>query len=224
MVDTLTEDVDLNQLLELSFGAQFQQFHAPIQARVNSYSTSPARVDAQPLVFLPVEGNTTVLPAPMMRSVPVAFQGGSLTAYTFPLTPGVDTVSLIPQDADIGAFIASGSVNQQPQSTRRFSLSDVIAVPNALRPGNAPLPAAAFAADGGVLWGLHYGGSGLATDFAAMALKVKSEIDAMIAAFNAHTHPTAATGPPSTPTPSAVPPIIPVPASGSTACTQFKVI
>ena len=219
MGDPRTQDADLRELLDAHAEAFFQAFHAPIQGKVMSYSTTPAAVvDAQPLVALRVEGSTVVTPAPILRSVPVVFPGGSIAGYTYPLTPGADTVALMPQDADLSSYVASGAVNQLPQSKRRFSLSDVIAVPVNLRAGGQGLPATAFAADGGVLWGLHYAGSSAATAFAAMANKVLSELNALSAWADAHIH-TVAAAPGST----SVPTVLTTPPS-SVACTKLKVI
>ena len=75
----------------------------------------------------------------------------------------MDTVALLPQDAELDAYVASGTVGQLPKSTRRFDLSDAIAIPNNLRKPSNPLPATAFADDGGVLWGPHYIGGSDAT-------------------------------------------------------------
>jgi hypothetical protein len=182
-----TTDPTLRELLDAHSEAFFAKFHAPIQARVQVYSTSPAIVDAVPLVILPVEGTPGVKPL-VMRQVPVAFPGGSVAGYTYPLTPGVDTVSLMPQDADLDRYVASGSVFQQPGSKRRFDLSDAIAIPNNLRAGGQPLPSTAFAPDGGVLWGLHYLGGSDATDFVAMAAKVLTQLASIVDQHNLHVH------------------------------------
>lgn len=162
-----TLDTLLRQLLDAHSVVWFSEYHAPIQGRVHSYSTSPARADVEPIVILRVSGRD-VLKAPILRQVPVIFPGGSIAGYTYPLTPGVDTVALLPQDADIDAYVASGTVGQLPKSARRFSLSDCVAVPNNLRRPSNPLPATAFAADGGVLWGKHFLGGSDATKSAVI--------------------------------------------------------
>ncbi len=207
MAGTRTTQPTLRELLDAHSEAFFSAFHAPIQGRVQSYSTSPARVDVEPIVLLRVEG-VKLERSPILRGVPVVFPGGSTSGYTYPLTPGTDTVSLVPQDADLDAFVADGAVGALPTSERRFSLSDAIAIPNNLRPASNPLPATAFAPDGGVLWGRHYLGGSDATDFVAMAAKVLSELQAIVTGYNTHTHPVtgAATGVPAStlPNPSSV--------------------
>jgi len=99
--------------------------------------------------------------------VPVSFPGGALTSHTWPLAKD-DPLLLMPLDADFGAYFASGSVNQLPQSKRRFALSDCVALPLAPRSQADKLPATALAADGAVLAGLHYIGSSAAALFAAL--------------------------------------------------------
>ncbi len=210
-----TEDVDLVALLDHHAEAWYQQFHAPIVGEIQTYDKATQSADVRPIVLMYVEGEplTTV---PVLRAVPVAFPGGALTSYTWPLAAG-DKVELVPQDADIGAYVASGSVNQLPQSRRRFSLSDAVAFPMYTRSRASPLPATAVADDGAVLAGLHYVGSSAATDFAAMAQKVLNELQQIKTDYDGHTH-TAPAGGGLTTTPTN-----PMTAPSSVASTKLKV-
>lgn len=161
-----TTDPTLRELLDAHSEAWFAGYHAPILGRVQTYTPATQLADVEPLVLLRVEG-VALEKSPILRGVPVAFPGGSVTSYTWPLNQG-DPVELIPQDADFGAYWASGTIAQLPESNRRMSLSDCIAVPVASRSQVSPLPATAWAADGGVLSGLHYVGGSDAVLFAAI--------------------------------------------------------
>jgi hypothetical protein len=183
---SLTQDVDFRELLDAFAEAWFQQYHAPVVGRVESYDKATQTADVAPMLLLRVEGQD-VTSSPVLRSIPVAFPGGAFTSYTWPLVNG-DPVELIPHDADFGAYFSSGSVKQLPQSKRRFSLSDCVCIPVAPRSQASPLPATAVADDGGVLAGLHYLGGSDATDFVAMAAKVLSELEKIKTALSGHVH------------------------------------
>lgn len=168
-----TLDALLRQLLDAHSEIWFSEYHAPIQGRIHSYTApsvvnpGPAVADVEPLVILRIAGREPVK-AEILRSVPIIFPGGSIAGYTYPLTPGVDTVALIPQDADLDAYVASGTVGQLPKSARRFNLSDCVAIPNNLRKPSDPLPATAFSDVAAVLWGPHFIGGSDATKAAAI--------------------------------------------------------
>jgi hypothetical protein len=213
MSDRTTEPT-LRELLDAHSEAWFSQYHAPILGRVQTYDPATQLADVEPLVILRVEGLDTVK-SPILRGVPVAFPGGSLTSYTWPLHPG-DPLELVPQDADFGAYWASGTVGQLPNSKRRMSLSDCVAIPVRSLSQAGPPTSTAWALDGGVLWGLHYAGGSDATDFAAMAAKVLAELNSIKSAFSAHVHTGVEPGAGSTnPGPTYSP--------SSVACTLLKV-
>ncbi len=114
--------------------------------------------------------------------------GGQLFADTMPLTRG-DPVRVMPQEHDHSAWFASGSVGVPPPGKHRSMHVDAVAVPGGASEV-APLPAAAVAADGRVVYGFPfvYLGSGLATLFVAQDAKVEAQINALAALFNAHVH------------------------------------
>ncbi len=181
-----TTDPTLRDLLDAHCEAWFAAYHAPILGRVQTYDPATQLADVEPLVILRAEG-LDLTKSPILRGVPVAFPGGGGVSITWPLAAG-NPVELVPQDADFGAYWASGVVGQLPTSKRRFSISDCVAIPVASRSQASPLPALAWAADGIVHYGLTYLGGSDATDFAAMAAKVLTELEKIEAAFNAHVH------------------------------------
>jgi len=161
MSDPRTNESTWRDVLDAHFESFFQKYHAPIQGLVNRYDSATQLADVQTVVKLTIEGLEQTV-APIITDVSVAFPGGRDHSHTWPLYPG-DGMTLIPQDADVGGYLASGSVYQQPHSARRFSLSDAIGFPLVARPQGAVLPASALASDGAVLSGKTYIGSGLAT-------------------------------------------------------------
>jgi hypothetical protein len=213
MSDPRTNSATWRDALDAHFEATLQKYHAPIQGLINRYDSTTQLADVQTVVKLTIQGIEQTV-APIITDVSVAFPGGRDHSHTWPLFVG-DGMTLIPQDADVGAYLASGAVYQQPHSDRRFSLSDAIGFPLVARPQGAVLPPEAMAADGAVLRGLTYVGSGLATQFAARADKADSELQKVLDRVESHVHPS--NGSPPTPQ---IPPV----ALASTACTKLKVI
>lgn len=138
----------LQELLEEVFEVFMAKYHGPMLARVESYDQAPQTVDCQPLVKIYYHGSITNMP--ILRSVPVQRPGGGNGALTFPLATG-DVVQLVPQGVDVSAWVASGSINQDAPSRRRFSLADVVAIPRVRSKAN-PLPSKAYESDGAVLY------------------------------------------------------------------------
>lgn len=114
--------------------------------------------------------------------------GGQLFADTMPLTRG-DPIRLMAQDRDLSAYFASGTTGIEPPGKHRSQFIDAVAVPGGASDIN-PLPAAALASDGRVIYGVPfvYLGSALATFFVALDTKVEAQINALAALFNAHVH------------------------------------
>lgn len=105
--------------------------------------------------------------------------GGQLFADTMPLTRG-DPIRLMAQDRDLSAYFASGTTGIEPPGKHRSQFIDAVAVPGGASDVN-PLPAAAVADDGRVIYGVPfvYLGSSFATSFIALADKVLTELTAI---------------------------------------------
>lgn len=161
MADPRTNDPPWIEILDAHFEKHFQKYHAPIQGLINRYDSAKQLADVQTVVKLVIEGVEQTA-APILRGVSVAFPGGRDHSHTWPLFPG-DGMTLIPQDADVGRYLASGSVYQDPRSSRRFSLSDALGFPLVARPQGAVLPPEALAADAAVLYGKTLIGSSAGT-------------------------------------------------------------
>lgn len=76
----------------------------------------------------------SVIDAIKLPNVRVQFQKTSETSVTYPLKKG-DEVLLVFNERDIDAWRATGSVGA-PQTNRRFSLTDVVAIPGYVSDGN----------------------------------------------------------------------------------------
>lgn len=172
--------------------------HGPIPGRVLEYVAATQRATVQPITGA-ADALGVAQPWPPIRDVPVAFPAWPGGAITWPVPVG-SYVMLVPQDADISAWKASGTEGQLPPDQQRScSWSDCIAIPCSL-PGGSPLGATMYSALGPVIAGANvYLVSSTAADFIALASLVDSRLTQIQAAYDAHTHATAPTGPVSVP-------------------------
>ena len=203
-----------------------------IVALVVSYDSATQVAQVRPPV--PIVRNGESVGQPVFR-VRVAWPRNAAGTFadTFPLATG-DPLILRALDYDHSGWFASRSQDVAPPGRHRSSFNDAVAVPGGASEAD-PLPAAALAADGRVIYGTPfvYLGSALATDFVALAQlvltelgKAKADRDAMKAAFDTHGH--TETGaitsqPIASPTPGGVPVTFPVNTSpSSVASTVVK--
>ena len=178
--------------------------HGPIPGKVLEYVAATQRATVQPIIGVRT-ATGIAQPWPPIRDVPVAFPSWSGGAITWPVPVG-SYVMLVPQDADIGAWKASGTEGQLPQDQQRScSWSDCVAIPCSL-PGGSPLGATMYSALGPVLAGAHvYLVSATAADFLALASKVLAENQAHREWDVVHVHTAPAGGGP-TSVPTVLPP------------------
>jgi hypothetical protein len=126
-------DKTMLDLLRRSFLAFFSCHHGPMPARIDSYDSTKTTVDVTPLIVPFLDGEFVSLP--QLRQVQFSFPGTGPNVITWPIQVG-ELCGLLPQSGDIGPWKSTGAV--QSGAKRRFSLTDIIAIPGA-RPLNAPL-------------------------------------------------------------------------------------
>lgn len=224
-----TTDVSLTDLLIDAFESAQDAAHGPLIGKVDAYNPATFRADVTPILKLYVADEA--IAAPKLQQIPVTWQGGTTYSITWPLKPG-DFVVLEPLGADHSGYLASGVVGQAPPSRRRLSLSDIVARPIPPWSMAAPPTADQYAADGFVLFGpkVYLGGSS-AADFAALASKVLSELQAIRTWANSHIHVPGTFTTPSGPVtgfsgvvnPGPVPPSNAMPAPGSVASARVAI-
>lgn len=162
-----------------------------IPARVERYDSAKQLVDVKPLLkesYRAENGEEIIESLPVITNVPVVFPGAGGFRLTFPVAVG-DTVLLVFADRSIDSWLDQGG-EASPLDERRHHLKDAIAIPG-LHPNNAPWT---DAGESVVTIGSDTG----ALDWVALATSTKNEItalrntvDALVTAFNGHTHATA---------------------------------
>lgn len=164
------------------------------------------------------QGNAVVTyDPPDITGVPVEFPGGGLFSITWPLAAG-DSGLLTICDRSIDEWIDQGGTRTEPQDPRRHDLTDGVFRPGVRSPVEA-IPAAGIDNSAMVIRAaLLLLGSSAASDFAAMASLVLSELSSLWTALNLHTHATVTSL--GTPTP---PVGTPLGSASSVAATKVKV-
>jgi hypothetical protein len=207
---------DADLLLEAGRAA-VARVHTCLPGVVVSYDRTKQSATVQPAVRGrykdPSTGELVTYQMPVIANVPVAFPSGAGLSITWDLESG-DPVTLVFAERSIDEWKTVGGSDATPRDVRRHDLSDAIAIPGG-RPFSDPVPAAGYAENAGVLRcdDLRLG-SAAASDFVALASLVLARLNAIVTAFNTHTHPTGV-GPTGTPvTPMGVP--------ASVAATKVK--
>lgn len=184
----VTPDAEsLSALAERVAKAVVDRTFGPVLARVVAYTQATERADLQPVVGVMREG--VLVPAPIMRSVPIAFPRWATGAITWPLVAG-DLVQVVPQDVDQSLYLQAGTVGQPAPTARRSTTTDVVGIPVSVRPMATPPAASSYSPHGPVIDGTAvYLGPSTATDMVALASLVTGELDKLWTAISTATAP-----------------------------------
>jgi len=216
-----TQEPDLGQLLAMTIAATRGPMKVAIPATVVAYNPTLQSVTVKPTVmgrYQDVEtGGLVPFPLPTIANVPVAFPSATGFAITWPLTPG-DTVFLVCADRSIDEWKSTGLPENLPLHTRRFDLTDAVAIPG-LRPFTSPIPATGWSADALVIEGLDIRlGSSAASSFVVLWTLLSAFLGTLKTWLDTHTHTSAAPGSPTSP------PVAPSPAAGNLGATRVKAL
>jgi len=128
-------NVSMTELLEQAIEVMLQRVGGPLFGRVDSYTPATARASVVPLVPLWVDG--VIVTPPKLHSVPVCWPGTVSHGLHIPLPAGA-IVMLVPLGWDHSQWLTSGTPNVPPDSMRRLSLADLVAVPMSAAPMAMP--------------------------------------------------------------------------------------
>lgn len=206
----------LPEVLDDALALLQAQIHTALPARV--VAVNGALVDVQPVIQAIV--NDTPVTLPVFPGVPIYWPGSANSYTAHPVAPG-DYCLLVVSERCIDGWW-NGQDEVPPVEERLHDYSDAFALCGIRRSG-----AGVTIPDHPTMAGtqVHLGEPAPA-DAAAVGSKVLSElqalrntVDAMVTAFNSHTHPTAPAGPVSTPSTVQVAPA----AVGPVASTVVKI-
>jgi hypothetical protein len=134
----------LNDAMLSAVDARLVDMHVCLPGRVKKYDYRAQKADVQPLLKRPYVNGAKSLP--MITSVPVVWPRGSGGGLNFPLQKD-DGVLLVFSERSLDKWLASSGGEADPGDSRRFDLSDAIAVP-----GLNPFLVPSVAEDGNSAW------------------------------------------------------------------------
>lgn len=219
----------LNEAIRLVLQQVLANIHTVMPAEVVEYDETNQTATVQPSLqrgYDDPTGEVTVVNLPQIVNVPVAFPRAGSSWIHFPIAPG-DAVMLVVAERSLDNWKAQGGISD-PAGRRKFNLTDAVALPGGYSPANpfspgdstgleirngdnvikiSPTGQVSITAQGELLLGAES-----LSEFAAIASSVENRLAALesglqqlITDYTAHTHPTAAVGPPSPPTPPPTP-------------------
>lgn len=120
----------LPSVIRAAIEARLADVHVSMPGRVLTYDKARQEVSVQPLLKLHRRGEfgDTVDALPVLQHVPVMFFGAGEYADTFPVSRG-DIVLLVFSEASLDRWLVSDGGIVDPVHTRRFALTDAIAIP-----------------------------------------------------------------------------------------------
>jgi len=181
-----------NQFLD----ARLEKIHTMIPGEIVSYEGHTTRkANVKPLIKLKTIQNQSVSIQPI-DSVPVIFPGSPTFQFLFPL-PAKTPCMICFMEAGIGDYLnSSGGLVVDPDDLSRFTLMDAVCIPglNTFK-GVPSSPLSTIEIDDSGVIKLN----GESKNFVTHA-ELNTALQTFMNSLNLHTHPTAATGPPSPPT------------------------
>lgn len=180
----------LRGLLDRVLAQGLEGLRVSLPGRVEAYDPATQKADVQPLVkrrVVDAAGVTQVERLPVVPSVPVMFPGAGPYSITFPIAVG-DVVLLVFADASLDLWLARGG-EVDPEDTRAHAHTDAIAIPGLRDFAHPVTPAPPSSA-----MVLTAGEVRIGSSTAADPVALKSDLDALKAAYDAHIHPDPASG------------------------------
>lgn len=178
-VDT-SRTPSLPEVIANAIDAAAQDIHVALPAQVQSYDPSTQTVSVQPLLKRPLvaaDGTQTADTPPVLNGIPVQFPAGGGMRLTFPIASG-DTGLLVFSEQSLDIWKQTGGL-VDPVDLRRNHLSDAVFLP-----GVQASPTAWKNANPSII---SIGSDNGAADFAALASKVLSNLNALKTAINGWT-------------------------------------
>lgn len=233
----------LNETIRTVMDQILADVHTVLPAEVVSYNRSKQTATVQPSLQRGYDegGSVVVVNLPQIVNVPVAHPRAGGCWIHLPIDKG-DAVMLIISERSLDNWKAQGGISD-PADRRKFNLTDAVAIPGGYSPAlpftpvngedleirnddNSMLISKAGPVSITAQGELRLGADSL-SEFAAIASRVEARLSAIeskleshITTFNAHTHATAALGPPVPPTPVDTPF---VPDTSVVASTKVKI-
>lgn len=190
----------LAEVVRAGIEAAKADLHTCLPAIITAWDPATQLADVKPVVrqhYLDEDMTLQSEQMPVIPSVPVVFPRTQSFAITFPVAVG-DRCLLIFSESSTDRYLANGGTDVDDPITRRHALDDAFALiggwPNADKINTVETDAITIGHTGvsspriyvqDDLIGL---GEKNPSEFVALATKVLTELQAIVAGFNAHTH------------------------------------
>lgn len=133
---------DIADVIDDAIDLRLDDVYTSMPGIVASYDPATQSASVQPAVDHTYEnerGERVTERLPIIKSVPIKFQGSGPYRITFPIAAG-DPVLLVFTSCPLGAWLAKGGIVRN-RDARRFKLGDAIAIPGLHSFANVPTTA-----------------------------------------------------------------------------------
>ena len=117
----------ITDLIDSEIENFLSEIHTSFPAQVLKYDSTKQSVDVQPCIQKKLTDDS-VLPLPIIHNVPIIFPSSGGALLSFPVEAG-DTVLVQCCERSIDLWLSSDGGQIDPEDTRKFNLSDAIAIP-----------------------------------------------------------------------------------------------
>lgn len=170
-------------IYDLAFQKRARGIRVALPGRVESYDAATQKANVQPLIMEEETddiGDRVSNALPVVTDVPICFPGAGPWRLTFPVKKG-DTVLLIFSSSSLDRWLVRGGM-VDPADDRHHNISDAVAYPGLFDFAHVPTSAPTNAMV------VHASALKLGADDATDPVARKSDLDAVVAKLNGHTH------------------------------------
>ena len=117
----------INEVINSHIENALSEIHTAFPAQVLRYDATKQCADMQPVIKKKLRDDS-VLPMPVIHNVPIVFPSSGGALLSFPVNVG-DTMLIICCERSLDAWLSSDGAQIDPQDTRKFNISDAVAIP-----------------------------------------------------------------------------------------------
>jgi len=122
----MSDEVTLPQVLTSTFMAMMENVHTCMPGEIDTYDPKTRKATVKPLLKkVYIDGD--VLDLEILTNVPIIFSSTKTAGVTFPINRG-DSVLILFAERALERWYSTGEASE-PGDTRRYHLSDAIAIP-----------------------------------------------------------------------------------------------
>ena len=117
----------INEVINSHIENALSEIHTAFPAQVLRYDAAKQCADFQPVIKKKFRDDS-ILPMPVLHNVPIVFPSSGGGLLSFPVHTG-DTMLVICCERSVDAWLSSDGGQIDPEDSRKFNLSDAVAIP-----------------------------------------------------------------------------------------------